>query len=141
MMLYLYMLDTLEKGAFGIAYEHCFDFKRILPRSEIHAMIRSSDTSDIPREDLRSFSAANLIMQVADADGADCYIAAETSYAVQWDDVERAIRNAEFVARLTQRPAHPLVAGVKVNERVMKFAIETGKALWSQMPDRLFQTD
>lgn len=62
MMLYLYMLDMLEKGVFGIVYEHCFDFKRILSRSEIRAMIRSSDTSDIPREDLRRgiIDSANL---------------------------------------------------------------------------------
>ena len=53
----------------------------------------------------------------------------------------RAIRNAELVARFTQRPAHPLVAGVEANEREMEFAIETGKAFWSRMPDRIFQKD
>ena len=136
-----YARDLAEKMDFTIADEHGFDLERVLSKSEIRAMIRSSDTSDIPRNDLRSFAAADLIMLVTDADGADCYIAVEASYTVHWGDVERAIRNAEFVARFTQRPAHPLVVGVKVNDRVMKFAIETGKALWSRLPDRLIQAD
>ena len=140
-MLYIYAREWAEKSAFGIALEHGFVFKRLLARSEIWAMIQESDTSGISREDLRSFSIADVIMLVADADGADCYIAMEASYTVHWGDVERAIRNAEFVERFTGRPAHPLVAGVKVDERVMKFAIETGKALWSRLPDRLFQAD
>ena len=125
-----YARDLAETLAFSIADEHGFDFERVLPRSEIWEMIRASDTSGIARGDLRSFSVADIIMQAADADGADCYIAAEASYTVHWGDVERAIRNAEFIARFTRRPAHPLVAGVEVNERVRKFAIETGKALW-----------
>ena len=136
-----YARDLAESLDFTIADEHGFDLERVLSKSEIRAMIRSSDTSDIPRDDLRSFSAADLIMLVTDVFGAECYIAVEASYTVHWGDVERAIRNAEFVARFTQRPAHPLVAGVEVNERVMKFAIETGKALWSRLPDRLVQAD
>ena len=136
-----YARDLAEKMAFSIAREHGFGFKRVLPRSEIWEMLQASDASDISIDDERSFSLADLIMLAADADGADCYIAVEASYTVHWGDVERAIRNAEFVARFTQRPAHPLVAGVEVNERVMKFAIETGKALWSRMPDRLVHAD
>ena len=141
MTLDLYARELAEKHAFAIADEHGFDFERVLPRSEIWEMIRASDTSGIARGDLRSFSVADIIMQAADADGADCYIAAEASYTVHWGDVERAIRNAEFIARFTRCPAHPLVAGVEVNERVRKFAIETGKALWSRMPDRIAQAD
>ena len=136
-----YARSSAETYAFSIADEHGFDFKRALARSEILAMIRASDTSDISRDVLRSFSAADLVMLVEDAEGADCYIAAEISYTVHWNDVERAIRNAELIARFTGRPAHPLVAGVDVNERVRKFAIETGKALWSQLPDRMVQAD
>ena len=136
-----YARGSAEAYAFGIADEHGFDFMRALARSEILAMIRAADTSDISRDVLRSFSAADLVMLVEDADGADRYIAAEVSYTVHWNDVERAIRNAELIARFTGRPAHPLVAGVDVNERVMKFAIETGKALWSQLPDRMVQAD
>ena len=140
-MLYIYIRELAEKSAFGIALEHGFDFERVLPRSEIWEMIQESDTSGISREDLRSFSIADVIVQATDADGADCYIAMEASYTIHWSDVERAIRNAEFVERFTRRPAHPLVAGVKVDERVRMFAIETGEALWSRLPDRLFQAD
>ena len=136
-----YARDMAEALAFTIADEHGFAFKRVLSKSEVAAMIQASDTSGISRDDLRSFSVGDAIMLVTDADGADCYIAAEASYTVHWGDVERAIRNAEFVARFTGRPAHPLVAGVVVNERVRMFAIETGKALWSRLPDRLVQAD
>ena len=136
-----YARDSAEKLDFLIADEHGFDLKRTLAKREIWAMARAADTSDISRDVLRSFSAADLVMLVEDADGADRYIAAEVSYTVHWNDVERAIRNAELIARFTGRPAHPLVAGVDVNERVMKFAIETGKALWSRLPDRMVQAD
>ena len=136
-----YARGSAEAYAFGIADEHGFDFKRALARSEILAMIRAADTSDISRDVLRSFSAADFVMLVEGADGEDRYIAVEISYTVHWNDVERAIRNAELIARFTGRPAHPLVAGVDVNERVMKFAIETGKALWSRLPDRMVQAD
>ena len=141
MILHLYLCDLADRCAFSIADEHGFDLKRSLARSEIWAMIRAADTSGIAREDVRSFSAADLVMLVEDAEGADRYIAAEVSYTVHWNDVERAIRNAELIARFTGRPAHPLVAGVDVNERVMKFAIETGQALWSRLPDRMVQAD
>ena len=141
LILHLYLCDLADRCAFSIADEHGFDLKRSLARSEIWAMIRAADTSGIAREDVRSFSAADLVMLVEDAEGADRYIAAEVSYTVHWNDVERAIRNAELIARFTGRPAHPLVAGVDVNERVMKFAIETGQALWSRLPDRMVQAD
>ena len=136
-----YARDTAEKLDFLIADEHGFDLKRTLAKREIWAMARAADASDISRDVLRSFSSADLVMLVEDADGADRYIAAEISYTVHWNDVERAIRNAELIARFTGRTAHPLVAGVDVNERVRKFAIETGKALWSQLPDRMVQAD
>ena len=136
-----YARSSAEAYAFGIADEHGFDFMRALARTEILAMIRAADTSDISRDVLRSFSAADFVMLVENADGEDCYIAVEISYTVHWNDVERAIRNAELLSRFTGRPAHPLVAGVDVNERVRKFAIETGKALWSQLPDRMVQAD
>ena len=136
-----YARSSAETYAFSIADEHGFDLKRALARTEIWAMTRVSDTSDISRDVLRSFSAADFVMLVEDDEGADRYIAAEISYTVHWNDVERAIRNAELIARFTGRPAHPLVAGVDVNERVRKFAIETGKALWSQLPDRMVQAD
>lgn len=133
--------DMAEKMDFTLADEHGFDLESVLSRREIRAMIRASDTSDISRDDLRSFASADLIMLVTDADGEDCYIAVEASYTVHWRDVDRAIRNAEYIERFTQRPAYPLVAGVALNERVRKFAIETGKALWSKMPDKLLQAD
>lgn len=142
-MLYIYARELAEKFAWGIADEHGFDFKRILPRNEILEMIQTSDTSGIDRSDLRNFSIAGPIIEATDADGADCYIVVDASCTVHWDDVERAVRDAELVERFTQRSAHPLVAGIEVDERVRKFAIETGKALWSRMEDRyrVFQED
>ena len=136
-----YARDLAEKMAFSIAHEHGFAFKRVVPKEAVWEMINASDTSGISGDDLRSFSVADLIIQAADAGGADCYIAAEVSYTAHWDDAERAIRNAEFIARFTRRDAHPLVAGVDVNARVREFVIETGKALWVQLPDRIVQAD
>ena len=136
-----YARDLAEKMAFAIAYEHGFDFKRVLPRESVWEMINASDTSGISGDDLMSFSAADLILQVADSDGADCYIVAEVSYTAHWDDAERAIRNSKFIERFSRLPAHPLIAGVDVNKRVREHVIEAGKALWVQLPDRIVQAD
>ena len=136
-----YARDLAEKMAFGIAYGHGFAFKRVLPREAVWEMINASDTSGISGNDLISFSMADLIMQVADSEGADCYIVAEVSYTAHWDDAERAIRNSKFIERFTRLPAHPLIAGVDVNKRVREHVIEAGKALWVQLPDRIVQAD
>ncbi len=136
-----YARDLAEKMAFGIAHEHGFAFKRVLPKEAVWEMINASDTSGISGDDIMSFSMADLVLQVADSDGADCYIVAEVSYTAHWDDAERAIRNSKFIERFTRLPAHPLIAGVDVNRRVREHVIEAGKALWVQLPDRIVQAD
>ena len=136
-----YARDLAEKMAFSIADEYGFGFKRVLPQAEVWDMINASDTSGIGGDDLRSFSEADLIIQAADADGESCYIVAEVSYTAHWNDAQRAIRNSEFIARFTERPAHPLVAGVDINDGVRQFVIEAGRALWVQLPDVIVQSD
>ena len=136
-----YARELAEKMAFAIAYGQGFAFKRVLPRESVWEMINASDTSGISGNDLMSFSMADLILQVADSAGADCYIVAEVSYTAHWDDAERAIRNSKFIERFTRLPAHPLIAGVDVNRRVREHVVEAGKALWVQLPDRIVQAD
>ncbi len=137
----VYARDAIIADADGAAWELGFELQTALSRKDILGIIRSSDTSGIDRGDLQSFRTADLIMEVTDSEGADCYIAMEISYTVHWDDTRRAIRNAEFLTRFTGIPAHAVVAGVNLNDRIRRGVIESKEALWYEIPDKLAQAD
>ena len=137
----VYARDAIIADADGAAWELGFELQTALSRKDILGIIKSSDTSGIDRGDLQSFRIADLIMEVTDSEGADCYIAMEISYTVHWDDTRRAIRNAEFLTRFTGLPAHAVVAGVNLNDRIRRGVIEPKNALWYEIPDKLAQAD
>ena len=62
-----------------------------------------------------SFIEADLVTHAKDGMGEDHYIAAEVSYTVGSNDVDRAIRNAEFLEKLTDKESHAMVVGNEIN--------------------------
>ncbi len=130
-----------SKHAYAMAFRHGFQLKQTLSQENIWKILNDADTSGISRDDIVSFSVADLIMKITDSDGVDCYVAAEFSYTVDRGDTRRAIRNAEFLTRFTGLPAHAMVAGVKVTDRVKRRFIDTKRALWYELPDRIPQAD
>ena len=62
-----------------------------------------------------SFIEADLVIHAKDGMGEDHYIAAEVSYTVGSNDVDRAIRNAEFLEKLTDKESHAMVVGNEIN--------------------------
>ena len=105
---------------------------KTLLREDLWDLIDSADTSGIPTNELRSFRRADLVMEVTDQAGEICYIAVEISFTVNGRDTTRAIRNAEFLTRFTDKRAYAAVSGVHRDNRVQD-SIESGDVFWYEM--------
>ena len=65
----------------------------------------------------------------------DHYIAAEVSYTVGSNDIDRAIRNAEFLRRLTDKESHAVVVGSDINGTALMI-VEREGVTWYQLRRR-----
>lgn len=115
-----------------IAESMGFWLTRILPVSEIKDLMRSCDTTGIPKNELRLFRLADLIMEVEDGQGERRYIAVEISFTAGSEDTTRAIRNAGFLTRFTGRPAHAVIAGWHTHDRIRE-SIASGEVSWYRL--------
>ena len=104
-------------------------WRRTLAHLDIAELVRSSDTSGIPNNELISFRLADLIVECADAAGETCYAAVEASFTVNGRDTRRAMRNAEYLVRFTGRPARAAVAGERIDDRTRE-DVESGGVFW-----------
>jgi hypothetical protein len=115
-----------------VAAELGFSLVRTLGFDDLLRITREANTADIPANQLRSFRRADLVMEVADQAGENCYLAVEVSYTIDERDTSRAVRNAEFLTAFTDRRAYPVVAGLRYDERVQT-GIESGEMLWYEI--------
>ena len=110
---------------------------KTLTREELWDIAETADTSNIPTNELRSFRRADLILEAANQSGELCYIAVEISFTANGRDTDRAIRNAGFLERFTEKPAIAVVAGLYKDNRIDK-ALESGSVFWHQLdPEQL----
>ena len=86
----------------------------VLTPQNLLDMIRSKP-GVVPDEVRMSFLEADLVIHAKDGNGDDHYITAEVSYTVGSNDVDRTIRNAEFLRRLTGKQTHAVVVGNEIN--------------------------
>ena len=105
---------------------------KTLSREDLWDLIDSADTTGIPTNELRSFRRADLIMEATDQAGETCYLAVEISFTVNGRDTTRAIRNAEFLTRFTDKRAYAAVSGVHRDNRVQD-SIESGDVFWYEI--------
>lgn len=122
---------AIEDAGF-IALEMGLRRTKTLSREDLWDLIDSADTSGIPTNELRSFRRADLIMEATDKAGEICYIAVEISFTVNGRDTTRAIRNAEFLTRFTDKRAYAAVSGVHRDNRI-RDSIESGDVFWHEM--------
>ena len=54
--------------------------------------------------------------------------------------MERAVRNAGMLARFTGKPAHAVVAGLRLDNRV-EGAVASGAVFWHEMDAHALQAD
>ena len=111
-----------------------FRYLRKLSRNDLFHMVADNDTDDMPTPALRSFREADFIIEVADQSGATNYLTAEASFTVDERDVERVVRNAEYIRRFTGNPGRPVLMGVRyVNE--VASVIDSSEIYWYQIDE------
>lgn len=121
-----------REQAYFLAEDMGLAWVRTLTPPEIGALVRAADLSDVPKNDLRSFGRADLIMETTDEYGGPCYVAVEASFTANGRDTDRAVRNAEILARATGRAARAAVAAKRVDHRIRP-RIESGEVFWHEL--------
>ena len=96
---------------------------------------RAASELNASKSDAESFINADLVMMVNDQNYHPMYMAVEASYTVHPRDVERAVRNAGYMHKLTGVPSHPVVAGVEMMPDAESLAADY-KVDWYQIPPR-----
>ena len=132
--------DAAVREADLIAEQSGLTFMRTLTYEQIGQLVRSADTSDVPVNELRSFRRADLIAETHDNSGTRCYLAAEISFTANGRDTRRAIRNAGLLERFTGRRAHPVVAGLRYDDRIAGH-IASGDVAWYQLDPHTLEVD
>ena len=129
--------SAAERNAAAIADDLGLRLTGVLTQSDLYALTDHADTSGIPKNTLRSFNRADLVIEATDAQGETCYVAVEISFTANGHDTERAVRNAELLARFTGKVAHAVVAGERIDDRIRKL-VDSGTIVWFELtPDLL----
>lgn len=123
-----------------IAMEMGMEFVRNLTRAELVQMAGQAVRSGIPRDSLRSFYNADVIIEATQADAATCYIAVEASYTADHRDADRALRNVEFLTQFTGIPAYPCIVSVR-NDRELAPDVLQGNVFWYPIPDQFWEPE
>lgn len=123
-----------------IAMEMGMEFVRNLTRAELVQMAGQAVRSGIPRDSLRSFYNADVIIEATQADAATCYIAVEASYTADHRDADRALRNVEFLTQFTGIPAYPCIVSVR-NDRELAPDVLQGNVFWYPIPDQFCEPE
>ena len=141
---------AIESAVFRLADDVAIELgmRRVnsLSVNQLVDMAESTDTTgmfDSPqsrRDNLRSFRRADLIMEARDPDSETCYIAVEASYTVNGRDTRRALRNAEYLERFTQKKAYAVVAGVRLDDRIRE-DVESGRVFWYEIEEHMMRHD
>ncbi len=133
--------NAAEKNTRRIARTQNCRQVRILNDDELYDLLQENDTSDITPGDQRSFVDADIVIEGEDRNtGETCYIAVEASFTAHEDDVRRAARNAEYLARFTGNPAIPVVAAVHLDDKVQP-DFDRGRVHWYPVMQRDIEPD
>ena len=132
----------LNAADFGpvIAMDMGMEFVRNLTRAELVQMAHDAVRDGTPRDSLRSFVNADVIIEATQADAATCYIAVEASYTADHRDADRALRNADFLTWFTGIPARPCIVSVR-NDRELAPDVLQGNIFWYPIPDQFWEPE
>ena len=90
------------------------------------------DDLDVSDGDKASFIQADHIISVDDTDGCKAYIAIEASFVGDAHDADRAIRNANFIEKVTGENAYAVVFGCSPTDGLLEMA-KRGEIIWHQV--------
>ena len=127
-------------GAVGEAIGKHLLMDRTLTVADLTSIIKqASALSDISQGDIISFQEADLIIQASEVLNGNevCYISVEASYTCDETDTDRAVRHAELLREFTGRNVYPVVAGVRLNERIGALVNGGGEdsVLWHKLDE------
>ena len=88
--------------------------------------------------EIQSYVEADLVFEAEDDRGGIQYVAVEVSWTANGRDTSRAMRNAALVTRFTERPCRPVVASLRIDDRIAD-AIEAGRVSWYRLPAEAMQ--
>ncbi len=127
-----------RNSALRVSYRICEDLGldevRILQRDELRAMVRQTDTAHIPRSQRHSFIEADAIIEAVNDAGETHYVALEASFTADERDTSRAIRNAGYLTQFTGRPAHAVIAAIRIDNRIAG-DITAGAVRWCRLDE------
>ncbi len=104
----------------------------VLARDRLRFLARGYGTerlAGIPLGVRESFYKADLIMEVAKANGETFYIAVEASYTCDDRDTSRALSHANLLTKFTGKEAWAVIAGVRIDRRI-QLLIDGGEVFW-----------
>lgn len=107
---------------------------RLLSRAEAAELAYSPALAHLSRGERISFRRADALIEAVDDAGETCYVAVEASYTAAERDTARALRNADWLAQATGRPARAVVACVHADDRI-RSAVESGAVHRHELPD------
>ena len=114
---------------------------RQLNDDDLYDMLVQNDTSDLDRSALKSFENADLVIEARHRQsGALHYIAIEASFTGHKNDMDRASRNAGYLERFTGRPAHAVVAALRLTDEA-RAIIAQGAITWHELERRHLEAD
>jgi hypothetical protein len=100
-----------------IALDMGFDYVCNVEVGQLARWAQEYSNSGIESSDLRSFRDADLVMK-AHKGSETIYIAVEVSFTAHKSDVDRAVRNADYLRRFTGCEALPAIASMKNDNHV-----------------------
>ena len=115
-------------------------FVAFVERQERWAMVPASDKRKLSEKELLSFRYADIVIRAAEPDGTECYVAVEVSYTANGRDTRRAQRNAQLLTRFTGRRADPVVASLRIDDRI-RTAVDSGEVAWYQLLPQTFEVE
>ena len=124
--------EHAERYALGIAYDLGLCNVRRVTVDELYAMTKTPNTPQLTPEELSRFIHTDVVVAATNSSGETCYIAIESAIHCGGSDVERAIRNAATLTRLTGKPAYPAIAGESKDSGI-DARIESGEVFWCEM--------
>ena len=120
---------------FGCLYSHS------LSVADLHLLMRENQPHGLPPSVQESFRNADLVFTAEHEETGEVhYFAVEASFTGSPEDVSRAVRNAEYLQRFTQQPAHGVVACLSTTPEADQALEDQGCALFTIPQRHLEQT-
>ena len=129
--------DVAERRVGLIARSLGLRDRRLLGGADLFDLARNAGAA-MHSSEIQSYVEADLVFEAEDDRGGIQYVAVQVSYTANGRDTSRAMRNAALVTRFTERPCRPVVASLRIDDRIAD-AIEAGRLSWYRLPAEAMQ--